>query len=25
MPAKQRQALYTGWKKAMTRTFNWVE
>jgi glycerol kinase len=21
MPAKQRQALYTGWKKAMTRTF----
>ena len=25
MPAKQRQALYTGWKKAVTRTFKWVE
>jgi len=25
MPAKQRDALYKGWKKAVTRTFNWVE
>ncbi len=25
MPAKQRESLYKGWKKAVTRTFNWVE
>ncbi|HTP06685.1 MAG TPA: glycerol kinase GlpK [Anaerolineae bacterium] len=25
MPAKQRESLYQGWKKAVTRTFNWVE
>ncbi len=25
MPAKQRETLYKGWKKAVTRTFNWVE
>jgi glycerol kinase len=25
MPTKQREALYKGWKKAVTRTFNWVE
>jgi glycerol kinase len=25
MPAKQRDSLYKGWKKAVTRTFNWVE
>jgi glycerol kinase len=25
MAAKQREALYKGWKKAVTRTFNWVE
>jgi glycerol kinase len=25
MPAKQRDILYKGWKKAVTRTFNWVE
>ncbi len=25
MPEEQRQNLYTGWKKAVTRTFNWVD
>jgi glycerol kinase len=25
MAAKQRDGLYKGWKKAVTRTFNWVE
>ncbi len=25
MPAKQRESLYKGWKKAVTRTFDWVE
>jgi glycerol kinase len=25
MPVKQRDGLYKGWKKAVTRTFNWVE
>jgi glycerol kinase len=25
MPTKQRESLYKGWKKAVTRTFNWVE
>ncbi len=25
MPTKQREALYKGWKKAVTRTFDWVE
>ncbi len=25
MAAKQRDALYKGWKKAVTRTFDWVE
>jgi glycerol kinase len=25
MPVKQREALYKGWKKAVTRTFHWVE
>ncbi len=25
MAAKQRETLYKGWKKAVTRTFNWVE
>lgn len=24
MPAKQREKLYAGWKKAVTRTFDWV-
>jgi glycerol kinase len=25
MPAEKRDKLYTGWKKAVTRTFDWVE
>ena len=25
MPAKKRDALYAGWKKAVTRTFDWIE
>jgi glycerol kinase len=25
MPAEKREKLYTGWKKAVTRTFDWVE
>jgi len=25
MPAAKRTSLYTGWKKAVTRTFDWVE
>ncbi|MBI5347933.1 MAG: glycerol kinase GlpK, partial [Chloroflexi bacterium] len=25
MPAKKREMLYKGWKKAVTRTFEWVE
>jgi glycerol kinase len=25
MDAKQREGLYSGWKKAVTRTFDWVE
>ena len=25
MPAKRRETLYTGWKKAVERTLNWVE
>jgi len=25
MPVKQRESLYKGWKKAVTRTFSWVE
>ncbi|MCX6100247.1 MAG: glycerol kinase GlpK, partial [Candidatus Bipolaricaulota bacterium] len=25
MPAERRNILYTGWKKAVTRTFDWVE
>jgi glycerol kinase len=25
MPAKQREKLYQGWKKAVTRTFDWIE
>jgi glycerol kinase len=25
MSAKQREGLYSGWKKAVTRTFDWVE
>lgn len=25
MPSAQRQKLYAGWKKAVTRTFDWVE
>jgi len=25
MPAEKRAALYAGWKKAVTRTFDWVE
>ena len=25
MPIKKRDTLYTGWKKAVTRTFNWME
>jgi glycerol kinase len=25
MPAEKREALYAGWKKAVTRTFDWVE
>jgi glycerol kinase len=25
MPAQKREALYAGWKKAVTRTFNWVD
>jgi glycerol kinase len=25
MPAQKRAALYAGWKKAVTRTFDWVE
>jgi len=25
MPARQREKLYAGWKKAVTRTFDWVE
>jgi glycerol kinase len=25
MPAEQRKRLYAGWKKAVTRTFDWVE
>jgi glycerol kinase len=25
MPGEQRSALYAGWKKAVTRTFDWVE
>jgi len=25
MPIEKRKALYAGWKKAVTRTFNWIE
>ena len=25
MPAEKRNKLYTGWKKAVTRTFDWIE
>lgn len=25
MPAAKREKLYTGWKKAITRTFDWIE
>jgi glycerol kinase len=25
MPAEKRDALYAGWKKAVTRTFDWIE
>jgi glycerol kinase len=25
MPAEKRDMLYTGWKKAVTRTFDWIE
>ena len=25
MPADKREKLYAGWKKAVTRTFDWVE
>jgi glycerol kinase len=25
MPAEKRESLYSGWKKAVTRTFDWVE
>jgi glycerol kinase len=25
MPAEKRYKLYTGWKKAVTRTFDWIE
>ena len=25
MPAEKRERLYSGWKKAVTRTFNWIE
>jgi len=25
MPAKTRAGLYSGWKKAVTRTFDWIE
>jgi glycerol kinase len=25
MPAQRRDGLYAGWKKAVTRTFNWIE
>jgi len=25
MPAEKRASLYTGWKKAVTRTFDWIE
>jgi glycerol kinase len=25
MPAKKRDTLYAGWKKAVTRTFDWIE
>jgi glycerol kinase len=25
MPAKKRNTLYAGWKKAVTRTFDWIE
>ncbi len=25
MPAEKRDALHTGWKKAVTRTFDWIE
>jgi glycerol kinase len=25
MPARDREMLYTGWKKAVTRTFDWIE
>ncbi len=25
MPAEKRDQLYAGWKKAVTRTFNWIE
>ncbi len=25
MPAAEREKLYKGWKKAVTRTFDWVE
>ncbi|MBN1666753.1 MAG: glycerol kinase, partial [Anaerolineales bacterium] len=24
MPAETRQQLYAGWKKAVTRTFDWI-
>jgi glycerol kinase len=25
MPAEKRDTLYAGWKKAVTRTFDWIE
>ncbi len=25
MPAEKRESLFTGWKKAVTRTFDWIE
>jgi len=25
MPVEKRNTLYTGWKKAVTRTFDWIE
>ena len=25
MPADEREKLYAGWKKAVTRTFDWIE